>query len=355
MRIQGRDAVEGGGERVTLVPETLDDLWHLQNIIEPGDLVAGDTTRRIQRADDQLRDTGGQREAMHVTLETESVEFHEFANRLRVGGTIVACSREDQLDAHHTINIEAYDELSIEKDWKPDQYDRLAEAESAGETPEVAVVTVEEGQAWIHTISEYTTSEYATLSGSTGKGEYARDRTELFADLAETLAHLEVDAIILAGPGFTKQDAYKHLEREAPDLVEKITMVDTSAAGDRGVHEVLSRGVLDEVQAETRISHEAAVIDEVTRRIKEEGAVTYGPESVQEAVDYGAVEELLILDERLREERGNRGEWSIDVDDLITSVEQQGGDVTVLSGEYDPGRQLDGLGGIAALLRYRIN
>jgi len=354
MRVQGREPVEGGGERVTLVPETTDDLWHLHHVIEPGDGVAGDTTRRIQRADDQMRDTGGQREPMHVTLSVDSVEFHEFANRLRVSGEIVACSREDQLGLSHTLNVEAFDEIAITKEWKPDQEERIKEASESGEEPEVAIATVEEGEATIHTVSEYRTNEYASITGPTGKGEFARAREELFEELGDALARMDVDAIILAGPGFTKRDALDHIEEAHPDLAESITTVDTSAAGDRGVHEVLARGAMEDVRAETRIASEAALIDELTERIRAEEPVAYGPEAVARAAEYGAVEELLILDSRLREERAGRGEWPIDADEVIRAVERQGGSVTVFSAEFEPGRQLDSLSGIAALLRYRI-
>jgi len=54
MQIKDREQVEGGRERITVVPESVDDLWHLQYVLEPGDRVAGDTTRRIQRNDDQI-------------------------------------------------------------------------------------------------------------------------------------------------------------------------------------------------------------------------------------------------------------------------------------------------------------
>jgi len=119
MRIVERQQVEGGRERVTVVPENVDDLWHLSHVVEPEDRVAGDTERRIQRDDEQLRDTGGEREHIWAELAVEDVEFARFANRLRVGGVIEACSREDQLGHHHTINVEEHDELEIEKRWKP--------------------------------------------------------------------------------------------------------------------------------------------------------------------------------------------------------------------------------------------
>jgi protein pelota len=370
MRIQNRESVEGGGERVTLVPESLDDLWHLTYVLEPGDLVSGDTTRRIQRADDDLRDTGGEREHMTVTLDVEDVEFHKFANRLRVSGTIAECSREDQLGMHHTLNVEEREEIVVEKVWQPDQEERLQDAVEATENPDVAIVTVEEGEAHVHTVAQYGVEEYASFTGTTGKGEYARERSELFEDVVGALEHLDadsgasktpradgkaVDAIILAGPGFTKQDALDHFEENAPEVTEKMTMVDTSAVGGRGVHEVLKRGAVEEVQAETRIAQEADLVDELMSRMKTGAKAAYGFGQVEQAAEFGAVETLLILDERLRQERAGDGDWEGEANDLVQSVEQQGGEVVVFSSEFQPGEQLRNLGGVAALLRYRLD
>jgi len=354
MRIVDRQRVEGGRERLTVVPESLDDLWHLTYVVEPGDLVAGDTTRRIQRNDEDLRDTGGEREHLWVGLDVEEVEFAKFANRLRISGVIADCSREDQLGHHHTLNVEDHDEIEIEKHWKPDQMERLEEAEAATDQPEVAIATVGEGEAYVHTVAQYGTEERASVTATTGKGEYARPREELFEELTAVLERLEADAIVLAGPGFTKQDALEYIAEAAPDLTEKITTVDTSSVGDRGVHEVLKRGAVEEVQRETRIADEAELIDELMERIATGETAVYGPEAVAEAAEFGAVEQLLVLDRDLRRERSTESEWDVDIDDVVETVEQKGGDVTVFSGEFDPGQQLSNLGGVAALLRYRI-
>jgi protein pelota len=165
---------------------------------------------------------------------------------------------------------------------------------------------------------------------------------------------MDVSAIILAGPGFTKQDALDYIEDEAPAVAEKIQTVDTSSVGDRGVHEVLKRGAVDRVQTETRISKEAELIDELMARIGEGAKAAYGIDEVMKAADYGAVENLLLLDERLREERAGEGEWEVNANELVETVERQGGTVTVFSHEFDPGTQLSNLGGVAALLRYRL-
>jgi stalled ribosome rescue protein Dom34 len=56
---------------------------------------------------------------------------------------------------------------------------------------------------------------------------------------------------------------------------------------------------------------------------------------------------------------GGTGERSgaksgIDADDLLRRVEQMQGRVVVLSSEFEPGNRLDALGGMAALLRFKI-
>ena len=169
------------------------------------------------------------------------------------------------------------------------------------------------------------------------------------------LGRLDADAIILAGPGFTKRDALDYIEDNAPELAERITTVDTSSVGDRGVHEVLKRGAVEDVQQQTRIAAESELIDELMERIAEGAEVAYGPDQVAKAADYGAIEHLLVLDERLRIERAGDGDWDVDVDDIVETAEQKGGEVTVFSSEFDPGQQLANLGGIAALLRYRLD
>jgi len=54
MRITKRN-LKGREGTIALTPETLDDLWHLKYIIEPGDLVFALTKRRMEGITDKLR------------------------------------------------------------------------------------------------------------------------------------------------------------------------------------------------------------------------------------------------------------------------------------------------------------
>jgi protein pelota len=346
VNVRQRDIEDGYGT-VTLVPENLDDLWHLKYVVEDGDTVSALTQRRVERNDDMTRSTGGERETLDVELEVDDVEFARFANRLRVSGVIRSCDRETEIGNHHTVNVERNDEITVTKGWKPDQLERIEEAEEADEN-EVAVATVEEGEAHVHTVRAHGVEERATLTGTTGKGDDAAPRKELFGELTSVLENTNADAVVLAGPGFTKRDAYDYMEENAPELAETVVVEDTASVGGRGVHEVLKRGAVERVAEEARVSEEARLVDELMERVGKEGAAAYGLDAVQDAVEYGAVEHLLVVDEFLR---GHRNE----IDPLIEGAEQKGGDVTVLSSEFEPGQRVDHLGGVAALLRYRLD
>ncbi len=355
MRVETLEPDDPELERVGIVPDTTEDLWHLQYVVEPGDRIATSIDRRIQREEEHLRDTGGSRESMSATLRIEDIEFDRFAERLRLGGEIVACSREDQLGHHHTVNLEVHDRLELEKAFKPDQRERLEEAQAATDEPDVLIVTIEEGLAEVHEVAQHGPEHRATLTAGSGKRSGTSTRAELFAEVAALLARVDVDAIVLAGPGFTKQDCHRYLTKELPDLAADVRVVDTSAIGERGVQEVLRRGVVDDLRRETRIAEEATLMDDLLDRLREAPrTVTYGPEETARVAEYGAVETLCVLDDRLRRERGDNASWPVDVDEIITTVEQQGGTARVLSSDGEPGRQLSSLGGIAALLRYPV-
>jgi len=346
VNVRERDIEDGYG-RVTLVPENLDDLWHLKYVVEEGDTVSALTQRRVERNDDMTRSTGGERETLNVDLEVEEVEFARFANRLRVSGVIRSCDRETEIGNHHTVNVETHDEITVTKTWKSDQLERIEEAEETDEN-EVAVATVEEGEAHVHTVEAHGVEERVTLKGTTGKGDDAGPREELFGELAAVLGNIDPDAVVLAGPGFTKRDAYDHIEENAPGVAERIVVEDTAGVGGRGVHEVLKRGAVERVAEEARVARESRLVDELMERVAGEGAAVYGLDETREAVEYGAVEHLLVVDEFLREHRD-------EIDPLVEGAEQKGGDVTVLSSEFEPGQRVDHLGGVAALLRYRID
>ncbi len=87
MRMLKKELRFNEGE-ISLVAESLDDLWHLKYIIEPGDIVYAFTKRRIEGATDKLRPEKADKKTVRLGIKVEKVEFHRFANRLRIHGII---------------------------------------------------------------------------------------------------------------------------------------------------------------------------------------------------------------------------------------------------------------------------
>lgn len=347
MKVLKKELRFGEGE-ISLIAESLDDLWHLKYIIEPLDLVYAFTKRRIEGATDKLRPEKAEKKAVRLGIQVEKVEFHKFSNRLRVHGII---AEGIDAGAHHTLNIEEGTNLSIIKKWKKDQFERIREAEIAALRPKVIIATVEEGEACIGVVRQYGVEESSCLRQTLGKGEGDK-RSEFFGELAKQLkwASEKVEAVILAGPGFTKEDFLDFLKAREPELAKKIVLEDTSSIGVSGFQEVLRRGAVDRIVQESRIGREAKLIEELMKEISVKGKAAYGMDDVKNAQSLGAIDTLLITDELLRTEREERA-----IDEFLKDVERAQGRIVVFSTEFEPGKKLESLGGIAALLRFRIN
>ncbi|MDG6244457.1 MAG: mRNA surveillance protein pelota [Methanolobus sp.] len=339
--------LKGREGEIRLVPETLDDLWHLKYIIEKGDLVFALTKRKADSVADKIRPEKVEKKTVRLGVRVEELEFHKFSNRLRIHGPI-----EHGMDAghYHTFNVEKGLDISIIKTWKKDQLERIDEAEACSKRPKVVIVAIEEGDADIGLVRHYGIETYSHISQSSGKGEGTL-REVFFQDILDQLVHAaaESEAIVVSGPGFTKDDFMKYLSSKDPELVSRVITEDTSSIGMSGFQEVLRRGAVDRIMEESRIARESRLIDDLLREISMDGKAAYGVEEVRNALEYGSIEVLLVADEMLRIEREKGG-----IDSFLQDVENIQGKIVVFSTIFEPGQKLLALGGIAALLRFKI-
>ncbi|MCL7411904.1 MAG: mRNA surveillance protein pelota [Methanosarcinaceae archaeon] len=346
MRVTKR-YLKGNEGEIALTPETLDDLWHLKYIIEKGDLVFSVTKRKAEGSTDKLRPEKVEKKTVRLGIRVEDVEFHKFSNRLRVHGLI---EHGMDMGSYHTLNIEEGVNLSINKIWKKDQLERVNEAEAAAKRPKVILVAIEEGDADIGFVRHYGIEIYSHITQSSGKGEGTL-REVFFKSILDQLktAAAGSESIVVAGPGFTKEDFMKYLRTQEPEMAETMLIEDTSSIGMSGFQEVLRRGAVDRIMEESRIARESLLMEELIKEIALDRKAAYGIDEVKKALDFGAIETLLVADEmlRLEREKGN-------IDSLLIAVEHTQGRIVVFSTEFEPGQKLHALGGIAALLRYKI-
>ncbi|WP_099211532.1 mRNA surveillance protein pelota [Thermococcus henrietii] len=344
---------------VKVKAETLDDLWHLYHVIDPGDVVYAKTLRKQAQRTDSLRAEKVEVIPVYLGVKAEKINFHKFANQVRVTGPIVYASREDvPLGKYHTITIEEGTVVTIQKPrWKEHHIERLKEAIEASKRAKVMIVVIDEGEADIALVREYGVEMVASIRRNLGGKRYNTDREseekKFFHDLAKTMAELmgreKIEKAIVAGPGFVKEDFHKFLRENYPELAKKVVIEDTSVTGRTGIYEVIKRGTVDRVYHENRVAKEVQLVEKVLENIaRNTGLATYGLREVEEAVNYGAVETLLVLDELLK------GEHREKVEELMDAVRYSRGEAVIVSSEHEGGEKLKALGGLAALLRFRV-
>jgi peptide chain release factor subunit 1 len=241
------------------------------------------------------------------------------------------------------------------------------------------------------------------ISGKTKKGGQSQRRYErerdmevnfFFRRIAEHAAKLflennQVTVLIVGGPGKTKNEFVEgnYLHYELKNAL--LDVVDTQFMGEKGVREVFSKS--SETIREMCVPEEKRAVQRVLAELaKQNGLVTYGLDSVFGALKKGEAEVVLSTDstemieyetvckrcgqikavilnkndfQTIKKitsspcEKCTALEYQVEEKDIIDVLEdaasQTDARVEVISAESEEKAKLAGLGGFAALLRYR--
>ena len=340
MKAEFGELKDNTGE-IRLLPESIDDLWHLQHLIAPGDLVFATTFRSVESATDKIRPEKVEKRPVRLGIRAEKVEFSEHGVRLRITGLI-----EHGVDAgaYHTINVETGYEISVIRHWRPVDLERIERAVKSSVYGIIYILTLEEGEAELFRLRQYGPESVITLTAGSGKGGRAETRSGFFDAVLKIIADIS-GPLVIAGPGFIKEDFVRYAKNKNSVPAGRAIIVETRRIGRGAVQDVIGTGTLEKLIGDLQLSREVKLMDDVLLRISREGAVAYGKKQVEIAIEYGAVDEILLADSLLRDQS---------VVHLIENAEKMQAKIVVLSTAFEPGERLEALGGIAALLRYKM-
>lgn len=346
---------------VKVLPQTLDDLWHLYNVIRENDEVYAHT-RREMKIDEggSERPKRGPRVSVFLGVRVENVAWDRFLGKLRVHGVIRYAPEAVPTGAHHTFSIAFNTPVTIaKKKWLRHEILRLERASRTSEKPVVIVAIDDEGYA-IATTAQYgvevKVEERIKLPGKREAEKRSAATREYFKKAMNSLREIwkaEQNPVAIIGVGFVKNDFAKFLQNEASDVGKSVVDVKSvNNGGVAGIYEAVRSGVLIKTMKQQRIVEETECVEEILKRLgKGESNVTYGFEEVKKASEMGGVEKLMLADALLREASDER---RLEIEELIKRVEQKSGSMIVVSTAHEAGAKLTGLGGIAALLRFPI-
>jgi len=358
LKILQRDLKHG---KVIVVPETLDDLWHLYNIVASKDEVYAQTTREVRVEERYARPKRGRRVSVFLGIRVEKMLWDRTLNRLRVHG--IVCEAPEEINvkgSHHTINVTVNKPVTIVKSrWLKHHVDRLEWSSRVTVAP-VTVISMDDEEYCVAILRQYgvdvRAEERTRLPGKLEAEKRTKATQEFFKKALQSLRETWKNSrspIVVIGPGFVKNEFVRYMKREDSDIASAVIDVKgVNSSGLAGIQEALRSGVLIKALKHVRIAEETKVMEEVLERLgKGRLDVTYGLAEVEKASLFGAVERLLLTDVTLRE---TTNENRTALEKLMREVEERRGQIIVLSTEHEAGAKLLSLGGVAALLRFPL-
>ncbi|MCX8199952.1 MAG: mRNA surveillance protein pelota [Candidatus Micrarchaeota archaeon] len=329
---------------VSIVPETVEDLWHTYKLITPGAVVKSHSTRKY-------KPPGSNREeriSVSVALEVEKCELHKDSGRLRATGKIIEIRPEDiaPVGAHHTVEIGIGEQVRIIKAWKEFELDMLRNAVKASKRSLVSIVLVDYENALFASLKQYGVEFGLELHNTAAKKDKNIDTGKFFSEIASEMEKIE-GTIILGGPGFAKENLYAYLKNEKPAIARRVKVVAASNSERSGVYELLKSDEMHRIMEEEQMHTVFRDIERFLGSVgRGDGLAAYGKDELIKAAECGAIGVLVILDTSL---------WGDEsYERLLELVKERGGEIRIVPAESQAAEQVKAFGGAIALLRYKM-
>ena len=294
---------------------------------------------------------------MWIELRILNTEYQSYSDILRVHGIIEQAPID--IGSHHTHLIEIGDEIELISMVAFPAFDSslLKDAVDSSNKSNVSVVVVENDEIILFEITSRGLREGATWTmrggGKRGDVRTSESVAQSFQKQVakEILAATSTELpMILCGPGHAREKLRTVILEIEPE--RNLRLIGTSMAGRAGANEVIREGLANEFLEDHAINKEIQLLEEVWKRISSNGAVAYGEQALVRAMSEGAIETLLVAIDLLRDEETQLDDKLLR--DWVQGLDAIGGQLIQCSTDHDAGEQLLGLGGVVALLRYKM-
>ncbi|CAA7259871.1 unnamed protein product [Cyclocybe aegerita] len=395
MKLVNKFIDKHGAGHVTLRPEDDEDMWHLYNLIQPGDSVRAPAIRRVQNVS-STGSTESHRVRLNLTIQVGRVDFSSGAApgasntestdqdggssagttsaALHISGRVISENAHVKLGAFHTLDVEANRDVRIEKadGWDSVAVARVEEAIIPGKGAEVGAVVCGEGVAAFCLLSQHMTLITHRISVSiprkSGGSQHDKALVKFYSTLYDSfIRHIPygsvgLRAIVIASPGWVRDAVYDYIVTEAgrrgdkmlqKAMKEKGIKVHINSPHVHSLVEVLKSPEVANQLKETKFAREGMILDKFFKMLgTDEMRAWYGPDHVCLAADRGAIGTLLISDDLFRSSDPTTRKKYVAV---VEAVQQKGGEVVIFSSMHESGQQLNQLTGIAAILTFPLD
>jgi len=333
-------------KEIVAIPESTDDLWHLEKVIDKGDIVSGSTDRKIKPKHEGEK---AQRIIVHVDLEVEEAHFQEYSSNLKINGKILQAKPAEfaEIGSHQSIDVGVGEKIRLRKnELKMWQIERLKKAEAESASSKLLVALMDDEGAELAFVSQFSLNKKATIkAGKRGK-MFAEEKSDYFQDVLEKIVQLAPKKVLIVGPGFVKDNFKKFFDDKKPKGFAPSLTESTSSVGETGFNELIKSGKLEAVEKQLQLSKETKLIEEFLALLAK-GKADYGKKQVENAINLGAADKVLLSETYLMQNRK-------EAEKVLDLAERMGCETNIISSKNPQEKSVTGMGGAICTLRYKL-
>lgn len=369
MKIIGKHNLESGQPgTIKLVVENAEDLWALYNIMEKGDSIRISTSRKVQL------DTGSKNTSIKknitITLKIEDIEFSP--NSIRFKGKNISENEYIKIGQYHTDEIIVNSTFNLSKGyWDDIHLETLKRATDVTVMSEIVAILMEAGVSNLFYITSSQTVSKGKIIQSMPKKKVGFSKHEIKENkffnkiLNQFIKQINFEntkVLIIAGPGSTKEDFKKFLEKtiesnvkewaELKNNLNKIIYTESSSGFKHSLQEILSKPNIKALIKDTKCIDDVSVMERFNEiKGTQPDKLFFGYKSFDIAYKNFAIDTLIVTDGYIRKLSALERK---DLSDKIKDLKVNKIKVCQFSSLHFTGEKIDEFGGICGILKYIV-
>lgn len=324
--------------------DTLEDLWTAQRIIFANDVVKSESERKFRSNESDK----GELKKVTITLRVEKTELDKDAGRLRILGKILDGKPLEyvKINSYHTLNIAPGDVFEVLKEeWHRYIMDVVRNAVSDSKRPRLGMIVLDEEKALPAYLLgyglEFKNEIYSKLSKRMSPKDFGEQERKYFDEVIRMVKDMVVDTVVIAGPGFTKEDikAYGESTGILKKINKRLIFESISNSERSGVYELIKSEKFARILERERIRDEFKLIEEFLVNLST-GKSKYGLDNVSISVENMEANMIFVNDNILGDNA---------VQQLLANAEGNRVKIEVFNSTDEVGMQLHSFKDIACI------
>lgn len=332
---------------MSITTQTVDDIWTVYKIVEAGDIVSGQTIRKIKIGDNTVdRNVKTIKKHVFLSITVEKTEYEAHLSSLRITGPILEGTADVQKGEYHSFDVTEQTTITITKPtaWTTQQLTTLEQ--STHPSQKTAIVLFDRDTAIFAKLTKTGFGIIKKEIGNVQKKTDAQIKTDdFFESISSQIDQLtqQYDTIIVSSSHFWKDYVLSKTK-------SKVHFIESSSVNESAIKEIINSKEFNSVVKHNSFSQNVRLIELLKKNLATNNLGTYGIEQITQAANCGAIEHVLISNTFMKKQQEN-GTFE-EIENILHTISAQNGSIHFIEGEGE--KDINALGGITAILRFEI-